>query len=186
MLRVVGGRLRGRKLAVPDGEAVRPTAERAREALFNILMHGALDQTALSGSVFLDAFAGSGAVGIEALSRGAARAYLLDRDPRPASSNAAALGLRSDEAIAVRADATRPPRCPGPPASLGFVDPPYGEDLVAVALDRLAATGWLTAGAVVAAEFGPDDVLHPPDGFAVVDERRYGKARLTFLRFRDG
>jgi 16S rRNA (guanine966-N2)-methyltransferase len=184
-LRIVGGVHRGRRLMAPPGEAVRPTSDRAREALFNILSHGNFAAAGLpfAGRPVLDAFAGTGAVGLEALSRGASAAAFME-DGRDALTvlrrNVAALG-EEERAHVVAGDATRPP-----PAALvcaiAFLDPPYHNGLAAPALAALAAAGWLTADALAVVEVAAREDLPTPDAFAVIDERIYGAARLVFLR----
>jgi 16S rRNA (guanine966-N2)-methyltransferase len=189
-MRIVGGRHRGRPIRVPPGHDVRPTADRAREALFNVLVHADFGGDGTSPIIearVLDAFAGSGALGLEALSRGAARLTCLELAAdacRAIAANAAAL----DETARVtvrRADATRPPPAPGDPAvapcDLVLLDPPYGSGLAAPALTALAAAGWIAPGALVVVESGPRDAFEAPSGFALVDQRRYGKAVLQFL-----
>src|SRR5205085_2256357 len=150
-LRIVGGVHRGRRLAAPVGETVRPTSDRAREALFNILSHG---QFAASGLPFadrpvLDAFAGTGAVGLEALSRGASTAVFIE-DSRAALAalrrNIAALG-EEDRAHVITGDAARPPRATLA-CTLAFLDPPYHSGLAGPALTALAAAGSLTPDAL--------------------------------------
>jgi 16S rRNA (guanine966-N2)-methyltransferase len=184
-LRIVGGVHRGRRLIAPPGEAVRPTSDRAREALFNILSHGNFAASGLpfAGRPVLDAFAGTGAVGLEALSRGASAAAFME-DGRDALTvlrrNVAALG-EEERAHVVAGDATRPP-----PAALvcaiAFLDPPYHNGLAAPALAALAAAGWLTADALAVVEVAAREDLPTPVAFAVIDERIYGAARLVFLR----
>ena len=188
-MRVVGGRHRGRRLIAPAGDTVRPTSDRAREALFNILSHG---NFAAAGSPFadenvLDAFAGTGALGIEALSRGAARAAFIetDRDAlRAVRQNLAALD-EEDAADVISGDATRPPRAPFA-CALGFLDPPYRSGLAAPALTALAAMGWLAPRAVAVVEIAADEAFSPPDEFTLIDERKYGAAKLIFLRREGG
>lgn len=177
-MRIVGGRHRGRRLTAPPGRLVRPTSDRTREALFNILAHR-LD---LEGADVLDAFAGSGAVGLEALSRGAARAFLLERHPAALDvirRNIAELG-EGGHAVVLRADATRPP-----PARAAcrfvFLDPPYDQGLAAPALAALAARGWLAPEALAVVEVRAREAFEPPDGFVIEDERVYGEARLVLL-----
>jgi 16S rRNA (guanine966-N2)-methyltransferase len=185
-VRIVAGKHRGRKLAAPAGGGVRPTSDRAREALFNILGHGdfaAADGPAWQGVVALDAFAGTGAVGLEALSRGAAEAYFIEnrRDPLDAlRRNIDALG-ETARAHVRAADATRPPPAPKP-ARLAFLDPPYRSALGPPALVALAASGWLAPGALAVLEIAAKEGFEPPAGFTLLDERRYGAARLVFLR----
>ena len=184
-LRIVGGLHRGRRLMAPAGEAVRPTSDRAREALFNILAHGRFASAGLpfAGKPVLDAFAGTGAFGLEALSRGAGTAVFIEngRDALTAlRRNIAALGAE-DSAHVVVADATRPPRA-GFACALAFLDPPYGNALSAPALTALAAAGWLTPDALAVIEIAAAEEFAAPAGFALLDERVYGAARLVFMR----
>lgn len=184
-LRIVGGVHRGRRLVAPPGEAVRPTSDRAREALFNILSHGSI---AASGLPFadrpvLDAFAGTGALGLEALSRGAAAAVFIESGRVALAAlrrNLAALG-EADRAHIIAGDATRPPRAAFA-CAVAFLDPPYRSGLAAPALTALAAAGWLVPDALAVVELAASEELPAPAGFAVVDERVYGAARLVFLR----
>ncbi len=187
--RIVAGRHRGRPLVVPPGLEVRPTASRARESLFNILMHADLggDGTSpLPGARVLDAFAGSGALGIEALSRGAAHATFLDSSAeavRAIGENLRTLN-ESGNARVIRTDVTQPQPAPaGAGCVLAFLDPPYKSGLGSRALAALARTGWLAPGALCVVEVGAREELEPVSGFAVVDERRYGAARIVFLRY---
>lgn len=179
-LRIVAGRHRGRRLHAPPGSAVRPTADRAREALFGVLERGA---PALRGCSFLDLFAGTGAVGLEALSRGAEEAWLVENAAPAAAAVARNVRALGEEARArlLRADALR--LGPAPHGfDLVFLDPPYGTGLVAPALARLLAGGWLAPGARLVAEIGAREPLPEPLGLAVEDDRRHGAARLVFLR----
>ena len=190
-MRIVGGRHRGRAIRVPLGHDVRPTADRAREALFNVLVHadfGGDGTSPISDARVLDAFAGSGALGLEALSRGAARLTCLELAAeacRAIAANAAALGETARVTVR-RADATRPPPAPGDPdvapCDLVLLDPPYGSGLAAPALGGLAAAGWIAPGALVVVESGPHDAFEAPPGFVRLGQRRYGKATLNFLR----
>lgn len=184
-MRIIAGKHRGLALEPPEGDAIRPTSDRARQALFNILEHrfGLGDASPLHGAAVLDVFCGSGALGLEALSRGALRCTFID-------SAAAALALaernarRAKETATsrfVRRDATRLPPAPDA-ATLAFLDPPYGEALAGPALTSLRDGGWLAAGAIISVELGPRDRLEPPPGFELLDDRRYGKARIVLLR----
>ena len=187
-MRVVAGRLKGRRLAAPDGPDVRPTADKARQAIFNIIEHGGLSERPLDGAVVVDLFAGTGAMGIEALSRGAARCTFVENDRTALAALAANLktcGLGAAEARVLRTDALRLPPAPEP-ADLAFLDPPYGEGLGAPALEALATQGWLKHGALCVLELGRRDELAPPAGFTLLDERRYGAARVAFLRHEKG
>jgi 16S rRNA (guanine966-N2)-methyltransferase len=184
-MRIVGGRHRGRRLTAPPGEGVRPTSDRAREALFNILSHGdfAAAGAPFAGVNVLDAFAGTGAFGLEALSRGAAAAAFIeiDRDALAAlRRNLAALD-EADAAYVVAGDATRPPRAPYA-CAVAFLDPPYHSGLAGPALGALAAIGWLTRDAIAIVETAAAETFSPPEGFAIIDARVYGAARLVFLR----
>jgi 16S rRNA (guanine966-N2)-methyltransferase len=189
-VRIVGGKHRGRGLDSPPDATVRPTSDRARESLFNILEHGKLAHGGLSpvrGAQVLDAFCGTGALGLEALSRGAAFATFIDTSAaalRLAQANARKLGETATTRF-LQADVTRPPRA-GAPCTLAFLDPPYGEGLAAPTLAALAAAGWLADDAIVVVESATRDDLLPPAGFTKVDERRYGKAKLTLLVFGAG
>ncbi len=190
-MRIVAGRHRGRRLAVPPGEAVRPTSDRAREAVFNILAHGGFGAggaSIVSGAVVLDAFCGTGAMGLEALSRGAARAIFVDNEPQSLVAARANIAALKEQAAArvVAADATRPPPRPKdvPPATLAFFDPPYAEAVAAAALASFAERGWLAPGALcLVEEAARAPALAPPPGFHPLQERRYGAARVTLLRY---
>ncbi|MDX1484645.1 MAG: 16S rRNA (guanine(966)-N(2))-methyltransferase RsmD [Alphaproteobacteria bacterium] len=187
-MRIVAGRHKGRTLAAPKGRKTRPTAARAREGLFNILAHGRLgpDQgSAITGASVLEAFAGSGALAFEALSRGAARATLLDLDALAvdtARDNAAMLGEKARTRIR-RMDATRPRRA-AEAHDLIFLDPPYGSKLGTKALKALAAKGWIAPGALVVVEVAAGEDFEAPAGFAPVTERGFGAARFVLLRYR--
>ncbi len=188
-MRIVGGSLRGRRLAAPPGDIVRPTSDRAREALFNRLVHGAFSDdgaSSVADAGVLDAFCGSGAFGLEALSRGATRALFLDNDRESVACvrrNIAALGANG-RATVVQADATKPPQAPAA-CTLAFFDAPYAaEDLTAAALNAVAAAGWLAPGALCVAETAAAGRLPAaPDGFEALDRRSYGAARFSFLRY---
>lgn len=187
-MRIVGGRHRGRRLTAPEGQAVRPTADRTREALFNILEQGRLSQDQegggrLRGGRVLDAFAGTGALGLEALSRGARQATFME-------SQAAALATiernvlaleEEDQAEILRADVLRPPRAPAA-ADIVLMDAPYGQGLAEPALTALTAAGWIGPETLIVVELMAREPFDPPAGFGVLDERKYGKARLVFLR----
>jgi len=192
-MRITGGRLKGRRLAAPAGRAVRPTTDRVREAVFNALAHGDWHDDAtdradpLDGARVLDAFAGTGALALEALSRGAASAVLMEADGRVAAharANAEALG-EAARARLVRADATRPPAPrAGEAADLVFLDPPYGRDLVAPALAALGAGGWLAPGALVVIETDRRDPEPAAECLTVLATRRYGDTAITYARWR--
>ncbi len=184
-MRIVAGRHRGRVLAAPEGGDTRPTSDRAREALFNILAHRyAPEDFSLAEARVLDLFAGTGALGLEAYSRGATHVTFVERAPAALAALAANIrALKAETATAVlKADATHLPRATVP-CSLVLLDPPYAAGAAADALASAAAAGWLRAGAVVVAETAASELPAWPQGFAVDDRRAYGKAALTFLRF---
>ena len=183
-MRIVAGAHRGRALVAPKGHSTRPTADRARQALFNVLEHAPWSP-GLAGVRAVDLFAGSGALGLEALSRGAAFCLFADTDAAAAAAiaaNLAALGLE-DRATVRRCDATRlPPRSAEPTFDLAFLDPPYGAGLVEPALATLVAGGWLSRGAIVVVERGSSEPAPAAAGFEVLDVRTWGAARVWFLR----
>ena len=209
-MRIVAGRHRGRRLEAPAGMAVRPTADRTREALFNILTQGKLPWRApvgegaggqgaggqdtegqdserrgnpLAGARALDAFAGSGALGLETLSRGAAFVTFMENQAAAlaACRNNIALLEETARAQALRCDVLRPPPAPAP-CDLVLMDPPYNQGLASPALAALEAAGWLAPGALGVVELMAKEPFAPPEGFETLDERKYGKARLVFLR----
>lgn len=184
-MRIVGGSHRGRRLLAPPGSIVRPTSDRAREALFNILSHGALAARGIpfSGAAVLDAFAGTGALGLEALSRGAAAAVFIEQDRQVLTvlrRNIEALGEGARTRI-LPGDATRPLRATSGCAVV-FIDPPYRSGLAAPALAALEAAGWFAPEAIAVVEIAAREELTAPTGFSLLDERVYGAARLVFLR----
>jgi 16S rRNA (guanine966-N2)-methyltransferase len=182
-MRVVGGSLRGRALAAPKSQAIRPTADRLREALFNILVHAYDDP--ISGARVLDLFAGTGALGIEALSRGAAFALFVDQGAEARAllrDNVTALGLGGTARI-FRRDATKlGPAHPIEPFSLAFLDPPYGQGLAATALASARAGAWLAPDALIVVEEAAKSAFAPPDGFTEAERRRYDDTEFVMLR----
>jgi len=182
-MRIVGGRLGGRALAAPRSQTIRPTADRLRESLFNILAHAYGDPVA--GARVLDLFAGTGALGLEALSRGSAFALFID-DAAEARGlireNVAALGLGGVTRI-FRRDATRLGDAhPVGPFSLVFLDPPYGRGLAEKALASARDGGWLAPGALIVVEEGADARFKTPAGFEELERRRYDDTEIVLLR----
>ncbi|MDE0388223.1 MAG: 16S rRNA (guanine(966)-N(2))-methyltransferase RsmD [Rhodospirillales bacterium] len=180
-MRIVGGSLRGRRLRAPAGVRVRPTGERVRESLFDILLHGGMSRP-LQGTHVVDLFAGTGALGLEALSRGAASLAAVESEADARGvlrANIEALGC-ADRATVVASDATRlPPAVEA--CGLALLDPPYRSGLAAAALATLVEGGWLDDEATVVVEHGVDDPFEPPASLTVQDQRRYGRTALTFL-----
>lgn len=190
-MRIVAGAHRGRSLVAPKGHSTRPTGDRARQALFNILEHAPWSP-GLSGLRTLDLFAGSGALGLEAVSRGAAFCLFADADPAAAAAIAANIAaLRLEDRCAVhRWDATTlSPRASSPIGrenlgfDLAFLDPPYGAGLVDRALASLVAGHWLDPDALVVAERGEAEPAPAAPSFEVIDNRAWGAARVWFLRY---
>ena len=181
-MRIVGGRLRGRTLAAPRSQAIRPTADRLREALFNILMHAYGDP--VTGARVLDLFAGTGALGLEALSRGAAFALFVDDGAEARAllrENVEALGLAAATRI-FRRDATKlGPAHPLEPFSLVFLDPPYGKGLAEKALVSAREGGWFTNDALIVVEEAAA-AFQAPDGFEEVERRQYDDTEFVILR----
>ena len=184
-MRIVGGRLRGRPLAAPTSQAIRPTADRLRESLFNILVHAYGDP--IADARVLDLFAGTGALGLEALSRGAAFALSIDEGAEARAllrENVATLGLGGTTRI-FRRDATKLGAAhPIEAFSLAFLDPPYGRGLAEQALASARAGGWLAPGALVVVEEAATPGFATPEGFDELERRNYDESALTVLRHR--
>jgi 16S rRNA (guanine966-N2)-methyltransferase len=182
-MRVVGGDLRGRTLAAPKSQAIRPTADRLREALFNILAHAYSDP--VGGARVLDLFAGTGALGIEALSRGAAFALFVDDGAEARAllrENVATLGLGGTTRI-FRRDATKlGPAHPIEPFSLVFLDPPYGKGLAENALASARDGGWLVSDVLIVVEEAKKSTFAAPQGFAEIERRGYDDTEFIFLK----
>jgi 16S rRNA (guanine966-N2)-methyltransferase len=181
-MRVVGGELRGRPLATPRDNAIRPTTDRTREAVFNMLAHRFGDR--LEGARVLDLFAGTGALGIEALSRGAAYCVFIEESAEGRGlirTNVESFGLTGRTKI-FRRDATGL----GDAGTLGpfglvFADPPYGNGLGEKALRSARAGGWLAAGALCVVEEAATAAFEPGPGFSIVEERSYGETVIHFI-----
>lgn len=184
-MRIVGGKFRGRAIAAPAGRDTRPTSDRAREALFNILAHAPWSP-GLEGRRVLDLFAGSGALGFEAISRGASFALFVETDASARGAlrdNIEALGLFGATRIHRRdaADLGQKPANLGDPFDLVFMDPPYHKGLGEAALAKLVPGGWIGAEALIVLECAADE---SPEivGYATLDEREYGAAKVLFLK----
>lgn len=183
-MRIVGGALRGRTLSGPSSPGIRPTSDRLRESIFDILHHAFDDP--VSGAAVIDLFAGSGALGLEALSRGAARALFVD-DGAPARAllraNIEALGQGGVTRI-FRRDATKLGVAPASERfSLAFLDPPYGRNLVPPALQALHEGGWLTKDALVVIEESAATPIDLPEAFTRTDVRKYGDTQVLFAGY---
>lgn len=181
-MRVVGGEFRGRPLATPRDQSIRPTTDRAREAVFNVLIHRFGEK--LEGARVLDLFAGTGALGLEALSRGASYAVFIEESAEGRGlirSNVEAFGLTGRTKI-FRRDATKLGEA-GTMAPFGllFADPPYGKGLGEQALRSARAGGWLAPGALCVVEEAAAAPFQLDDGFSVIDERNYGETVIRFI-----
>jgi len=183
-MRIVGGKFKGHSLASPTGRETRPTSDRVREAIFNILAHG-VEGFAIEGTRVLDLFAGTGAMGLEAVSRGSRFCQFVDD-----SAEARGLIRRNADALGVigqvkiwRRDATRLGPCaPQPGFDLVFADPPYGKGLGTKALAALVEGGWLMPRAVIVVEEALGAELHAPDSLTLLSQRDYGETQVRFYQ----
>jgi len=182
-MRVVGGKLRSRPIAGPKSDAVRPTSDRLREALFNILTHSYGDP--VTGARVLDLFAGTGALGIEAISRGADYALFVDEGVEARAllrDNVESLGLGGVTRIFRRDASKLGPAHPLDPFSLVFLDPPYGKGLAEKSLISARDGGWLMPKALLVVEEAADAGVNTPEGFIELERRRYDDTEFTFIR----
>ena len=187
MLKIIAGKHRGRRIETKDSAKIRPTSGMARESIFNILMHGAFraeGQSPLIDGRVVDLFCGTGALGLEALSRGAAHVTFIDQSAESISlsrANAAHLG-ETENAQFIRSDSTQLPRA-ARPCTLAFIDPPYRGGLAPKALASLDRQGWLEEGAIIIVELDAKEPFMPPEHFDLFDERKYGNSRIALLRY---
>ncbi len=182
-MRIVGGSYRGRPLAAPRSQAIRPTSDRVREAVFNVLQHGL--GCRLEGARVLDLFAGTGALGLEALSRGAAFCVFVEESAEGRGlirGNVEAMGLEGRTRI-LRRDATSLGAAGTlAPFGLVFADPPYGRGLAEAALGSARQGGWILPGAICLVEEAAAAIFRPGEGFETLKERRYGDTVIRFLK----
>lgn len=184
-MRIIAGQHKGRSLAAPKGMTTRPTSDRTRESVFNILAHAPWAPE-MEGARVIDLFAGSGGLGLEAMSRGAAFCLFVETDPGARGAirdNIEALGLFGNTRLHRRSatDLGEKPAGVGSPFNLAFLDPPYHKGLVQPALDGLVSGAWLSENAIAVVETGADEMLMFP-GWEVVDMRDFGAARIQFLK----
>lgn len=185
-MRIIAGRLRGRALAGPNVPGTRPTSDRVRGAIFNILTHS-IDDFSIDGARVLDLFAGTGAMGLEALSRGAGFCLFVERSAKargPIRANIDALGLQAVARISPLDAAHLAPLGRGEAFGLVFLDPPYGEQLAEPALAAACTGGWLADGAVTVVEERAGVAVRWPAGFTILDERGWGDTQAIFARYR--
>jgi 16S rRNA (guanine966-N2)-methyltransferase len=176
-MRIIAGQWRGRVLVAPKGDATRPTADRTREALFSMLISRL---GSFEGLIVADLFAGSGALGLEALSRGAAQCLFVEQDGAALDAlrtNAAKLGVRPE----IRAQSVLTLARTTQPLDLILMDPPYGTGAGSVALDKLGRLGWISPATLISIETAREEVVEVKD-FEIDTTRTHGKARITLLR----
>ena len=184
-MRIIAGKNRGLRLASPSGQAIRPSSDRLRQALFNILEHGN-HGIKLHGARVVDVFAGTGALGLEALSRGARQAIFIENNPialEILQQNIVLCG-EGERSRIICADATCPPTSQSA-SNLVLLDPPYGNGLAGPALSALSRNGWLNHSAICIVELASTEPFAFPPKFEVIDERKYGVSRTIILRFRN-
>lgn len=185
-MRIVAGQYRGRAIVTPEGQNTRPTSDRARQAIFNVLEHAPWAE-GLHEARVIDVYAGSGALGFEALSRGAAFCLFVDTDDGARGAireNMDAYGLFGRCRVHRRSATDLGPRpgSAGEAFTLAFLDPPYAKGLGEQTLARLLEGGWLAPGAIVVFERGSDEPEIDTPGYERLDARDYGAARVLFLR----
>jgi 16S rRNA (guanine966-N2)-methyltransferase len=186
-MRIIAGAWRGKRLVAPSGDTTRPTADRTRQALFDMLAHAPWGgRDLLDGALVLDAFAGTGALGLEALSRGAAEAVFMETDRAALTALGANVAACKAEARAniLAVDATRPPK--GKPCRVVFLDPPYDHDLLTFSLQALRESGWIVSGTIIVAEARRSSGSKASTGAfcpgTLLDERSYGTATIMVWR----
>jgi 16S rRNA (guanine966-N2)-methyltransferase len=185
-VRIIAGMHKGRKLFVPEGREVRPTSERTRESLFNLLMHGAYGGEAIIGQTVADLCCGTGALGFEALSRGATKAIFVDQSKTAlalAQKNAAHLQAGSQSQFLL-ADAAQLPQAPAP-CALVMMDAPYHSKWLAQAMQGIVVQCWLAPKGLLCVEQAFDEPACDVVGLLMIDERRYGKAKVRLYRLGD-
>ncbi len=184
-MRIVGGTLRGRPITGPQHEGLRPTSDRVRESLFNILAHG-VDDFSLAGARVIDLFAGTGALGLEAISRGAAFCLFVDTEPEARAlirANVEAFGLTGVTRIFRRDASDLGPAGTMAPFQLAFLDPPYDQGLGEKALAALHEGGWLTTAATVVVEERAGTDIALPAAYLEIDRRTYGDTQILIARY---
>jgi 16S rRNA (guanine966-N2)-methyltransferase len=185
ILRIIAGKHRGRPISRPPAMITRPTMDRVRESIFNMLAHADLEGKIdyLQDAVVLDAFAGSGALGLEALSRGAKFIYFFDKNTRALATvreNVWSLGEAEATKI-MKADATKPPNAPQA-MHLILLDPPFGKNLTALCLPPLLKGGWIDQNTLIVAEIATKEELKLPDSFSIIKEKVYGTTQMFFIK----
>lgn len=176
MITIRSGTLKNKKLKTPD-EDVRPTSDKIRQAIFNVLMHADFCPD-LNGAKILDAFAGTGAMGLEAISRGAAHGWFMEKNPAVKKILQENLKM-TDAATLLGNDALQPPAAPGE-MDIVFLDPPYGQDLITPTCMALLHAGWIGPNTLLVIESDADETIQLPDIFQTIDTRSYGRTAIRF------
>jgi 16S rRNA (guanine966-N2)-methyltransferase len=185
-MRIIAGKFKGKKIISPTSKGTRPTSDRAREMIFNILLHNPAfgDEDLLNKNV-LDVFAGTGALGLEAFSRGAKSVFFIENNPMALSTLQANLQSCSLSPLSIlKSDARYLGKAPFP-FDLIFLDPPYGQNLLGVTLNQLIAQEWLSPGAWIIMEFGKDEDFQCPPFLSLVTERHVGSTKVLFCLFQE-
>ena len=183
-MRIVGGKHKGKPLSAPKGQTTRPTSDRARESVFNVLAHG-IDGVELTGARIADIFAGTGALGLEALSRGGSFCIFIESDKKTATTLKQNISALSEEKN-TQVISTLAQKAPSPPdgaVDIAFLDAPYAKGLSEQAITQLIANGWFKHGSIVVIEVGKDEELKLPKELGVMKEKISGAARIIFARF---
>ncbi len=195
-MRIVAGKHKGKTLEAPNGRITRPTSDRARETIFNILAHGIngingingikdIDGASLNDARVVDVFAGTGALGLEAISRGAKSCIFIETGRAAIATlknNISTLG-ENDATTIISSPAERTPPPPGGPVDVAFLDAPYGKGLSQIALERLVLKGWFKPGSIAIVEVGKDEEFTPPAEFETIKEKTIGAAKTVFIKF---
>jgi len=179
-VRIIGGKHRSRRIKLPDDKSIRPTANRSREAIFNMLSHAKNGQSALVGARVLDVFSGTGALGLESLSRGAMHATFIDINTSLTEVNIATLGEQAGSKV-IQSDVKALPDNTDETYDVIFLDPPYDSGLIEPTLQLLKEKGYVEPGAVIVAESSSQEMYKTPSDFNKFDERVYGQSRFSFI-----
>jgi 16S rRNA (guanine966-N2)-methyltransferase len=180
MITIRSGKFKNKKLAIP-ADGVRPTSDKIRQAVFNVLLHAKFAPQ-LTGANVLDAFAGTGAMGLEALSRGAAHAWLIEKDAGIGKILTQNLTFARNDATLIAGDAQSPPVAPAT-MHIVFLDPPYEQNLLGSSIPALAAQGWIGDKTLLVCETKKDEIWQQPAGLKILDARSYGNTDISFATF---